>query len=181
MPMAQALKEVPTELEQALDEVGETVEVKAGRRVVSVTVKPFRLRQFSQVLKCVQRLRDCGVIEEKAIRGVAAAENAEEAARGFDMVKMFLDGGDEIVNILQIAVGRGQQLTAAAVDDLDLVDGARLASAVFAVNLDFFYRNREAIQGALAPALKAVDTVVSEGVDALGQPPSTDFEGQGTA
>ncbi len=178
--MAQALREVPTELEQALGEVSETVEVKAGGRLVSVTVKPFRLRQFSQVLKCVQRLRDCGVIEEKALRGVAEAEDAEEAARGFDMVKMFLDGGDEIINILQIAVGKGQQLTSSAVDDLDLVGGARLASAVFAVNLDFFYRNREAIQGALAPAVKAVESLVEGGVEALGQPPSTDSEAPDT-
>jgi hypothetical protein len=179
--MAQALREVPNELEQALGEAGETVEVKAGSKLVSVTVKPFRLRQFSQVLKCVQRLRAGGVIEEQALQGVAVAEDAEEAVKGFDMVKMFLDGGDEIINILQIAVGKGQQLTSAAVDDLDLVDGARLASAVFGVNLDFFYRNREAIQGALAPALKAVDAVVSEGVEALGQAPSTDSEAPDTA
>jgi hypothetical protein len=179
--MAQALREVPTELEQALGEAGETVEVKAGGRLVSVTVRPFRLRQFSQVLKCVQRLRACGVIEEKALKGVAEAEDAEEAVKGFDMVKMFLNGGDEIISILQIAVGKGQQLTSAAVDDLDLVDGARLASAVFAVNLDFFYRNREAIQGALAPALKAVESVVAGGVEALGQAPLTDSEGQDTA
>jgi hypothetical protein len=179
--MAQALKEVPTELEQALGEVSETVAVKASGRVVEVTVTPFRLRQFAQVLKCVQRLRAAGVVEEKALNDIVAADDAQEVVKGFDMVQMFLDGGDEIINILQIAVGKGQQLTSAAVDDLDLVDGARLASAVFAVNLDFFYQNREAIQGALAPALKAVDTVVSEGVGALGQPPSTDSGAQDTA
>lgn len=179
--MATAVKELPTELEQALDEVSETVEVKAGKKVVSVTVKPFRLRQFAQVLKCVQRLRDGGVIEEKALKDIAEAGDAKEAAKTFDMVKMFLDGGDEIINILQIAVGKGQQLASAAVDDLDLVDGARLASAVFAVNVDFFYQNREAIQGALAPALKAVETVMESGLEALGQPPSTDSEGQDTA
>ncbi|HEX8117632.1 MAG TPA: hypothetical protein VF521_10210 [Pyrinomonadaceae bacterium] len=179
--MSKVLKEVPSELEQALDEMSESVGVKAGGKVVTVTVKPFRLRQFAQVLKCVQRLRDGGVIEEKALKDIAEADDAQEAVKRFDMVKMFLDGGDEIINILQIAVGKGQQLTSAAVDDLDLMDGARLASAVFAVNLDFFYQNREAIQGALAPALKAVDTVVSEGVEALGQAPSTDSEGQDTA
>lgn len=179
--MAQAIKELPTELEQALGEVSETVEVKAGGRLVSVTVKPFRLRQFSHVLKCVQRLREGGVIEEKALKDIAAANDAKEAAKGFDMVKMFLEGGDEIINILQIAVGKGQQLTSAAVDELNLVDGARLASAVFAVNVDFFYQNREAIQGALAPALKAVETVMDGGLEALGQPPLTDLSEQDTA
>jgi hypothetical protein len=179
--MAQALKEVPTELEQALGEVSETVEVKAGKRIVSVKVTPFRLRQFAQVLKCVQRLREGGVIEDETLREVAEADDAQKVVKGFDMVKMFLEGGDEIVNILQIAVGRGQQLASAAVDDLDLVDGARLASAVFAVNLDFFYQNREAIQGALAPAVKAVETVMESGVEALGGPPLTDLGEQDTA
>jgi hypothetical protein len=179
--VAQVLKEVPTELEQALGEVSETVEVKAGGKIVSVKVTPFRLRQFAQVLKCVQRLREGGVIEEQALRSVAEADDAQEAAKNFDMVKMFLEGGDEIVNILQIAVGKGGQLTSAAVDSLDLVDGARLASAVFAVNVDFFYQNKEAIQGALAPAVKAVETVMEGGLEALGGPPLTDLGEQDTA
>lgn len=170
-----------SELEQALGEISETIEVKAGKKTVQVTVTPLRLRQFSQVLKCVQRLRACGVIDEQKLKSVAEGEDAQEVVKGFDMVKMFLDGGDEIINILQIAVGKGQQLTSAAVDDLDLVDGARLASAVFAVNVDFFYRNREAIQGALAPAVKAVETVMDGGLEALGGPPLTDLGEQDTA
>jgi hypothetical protein len=171
----------PSELEQALGEISETVEVKAGKKTVQVTVTPFRLRQFAQVLKCVQRLRDCGVIDEQKLKGVADAEDVQEVVKSFDMMKMLLDGGDEVINILQIAVGKGQQLPAEAVDRLDLVDGARLASAVFAVNVDFFYRNREAIQGALAPAVKAVETVMDGGLAALGQPPLTDSGEQDTA
>jgi hypothetical protein len=170
-----------SELEQALGEISETVEVKANGKTVSVTVSPFRLRQFSQVLKCVQRLRDCGVIDEKKLKSVTEAEDAQEAVKSFDMVKMFLEGGDEVINILQIAVGRGQQLKSDAVDGLDLVDGARLASAVFAVNVDFFYQNKEAIQGALAPAVKAVETVMDGGLEALGGPPLTDLGEQDTA
>jgi hypothetical protein len=171
----------PSELEQALGEISETVEVKAGGKPVSVTVKPFRLRQFSQVLKCVQRLREGGVIDDKKLKSVAEAEDAQEAVKSFDMVKMFLEGGDEVINILQIAVGKGQQLKSDAVDGLDLVDGARLASAVFAVNVDFFYQNKEAIQGALAPAVKAVETVMEGGLEALGGPPLTDLGEQDTA
>lgn len=170
-----------SDLDQALGEISETCEVKAGGKSVSVTVKPFRLRQFSQVLKCVQRLREGGVIDDKKLKSVAEAEDAQEVVKSFDMVKMFLDGGDKVINILQIAVGKGQQLTSAAVDDLDLVDGARLASAVFAVNVDFFYQNKEAIQEALAPAVKAVETVMEGGIEALGGPPLTDLGEQDTA
>lgn len=169
----------PTEeLAQALGQVSETVTVRPNGKPVDVTVTPFRLRQFAQVLKCVQRLRESGVIDEKKLKSVAEAEDAREAAKNFDMVKMFLEGGDEIVNILQVAVGN--QLQAHLLNNLDLLDGARLASAVFSVNLDFFYRNREAIQAALAPAVEAVENVVRGGVEALGAPPLTGSGAQDT-
>lgn len=160
------------ELAQVVGAVSETVEVGAGKKRVKVTVAPFGLRQLARVLKCVQRLRDGGVVTDKALRQVAEAQDAGEAARGFDMAKMLLEGGDEVINILQIAAG--DQLPAHVLDRLDPLDGARLASAVFAVNVDFFYRNREAIQAALAPAVSAVERVMQGGVETLGQPPSTD-------
>jgi hypothetical protein len=166
------------ELSQALGEVSETITVKAQGKSVDVTVSPFRLREFANVLKCVQRMRAAGAIAPEAIKQVAEAKDAEEAKKGFDFVKMLLDGGDELINILSIAVGK--QLQAQALNNLDLVDAARLASAVFAVNLDFFYRNRELIQQALAPAVKAIESVVTNGVEALGQPPLTDSSEQAT-
>jgi predicted DNA-binding protein len=194
------------ELEQALGEVKETVTVKAQGKAVDVTVCPFRLREFANVLKCVQRMRAAGTIApetikrvkdaiapetiehvkdvenvenaEDASKRVTEAESAKEAKEGFDFVKMLLDGGDELINILSIAVGK--QLQAQALNNLDLVDAARLASAVFAVNLDFFYQNKDLIQAALAPAVKAIESVATNGVEALGQPPLTDSSGQAT-
>lgn len=160
------------ELAQVLGEISETVEVRAGKKTVEVTVRPFGLRQLAHVLKCVQRLRAAGVIDGKALKQVAQAEDAQDAAKGFDMAQMFLDGGDEVINIIQVAVGR--QLAAHELDGLNLVDGARIASAVFAVNLDFFYQNREAIQAALAPAVSAIEKVMEGGMEVLGQPPLTD-------
>ena len=166
------------ELSQALGEVSETVTVKAQGKQVDVTVTPFRLREFANVLKCVQRLRAAGAITADAIKQVAEAGSAEEAKKGFDFLKMLLDGGDELIDILSIAAGK--QLQAQALNNLDLVDAARLASAVFAVNLDFFYQNRELIQAALAPAVKAIENVAEKGGGALGQPPSTDSSEQAT-
>lgn len=160
------------ELAAALGQVSETVTLKVGGKSREVTVTPFRLRQFARVLGCIRRLYDAGVVEEKALKEVAGASSAEEATRRVQILPMLLSGSEEIVNILQIAVAG--QMKAEHVDGLDLVDSARLASAVFGVNLDFFYQNREMIQAALAPALKAVEKVVDEGVELLGQPPSTD-------
>jgi hypothetical protein len=170
--------DVAAELAQALGQVSETVTVTVGGKSREVTVTPLRLRQFARVLKCVQRLRDAGLVETEALEDIAAGDDAKEVAKRLDFLKMFLDGGEEIVNVLAIAVEG--KMKAEHVDALDLVDGARLASAVFAVNLDFFYQNRETIQGALAPAVKAVEKVVDEGVEGLGQPPSTDSSEPGT-
>ncbi len=166
------------ELAQALGQVSETVTLKVGGKPKDVTVSPFRLRQFARVLKCVQRLRGAVLVEPEALEDIAEGDDVKEAAKRLDFFKMFLDGGEEIVNILTIAVEG--KMKAEHIDNLDLADGARLASAVFAVNLDFFYQNREAIQAALAPAFKAVDRVVDEGLEALGLPPSTDSEGPDT-
>lgn len=160
------------ELAQALGQVSETVTVNVVGKSREVTVSPFRLRQFARVLKCVQRLRAAGVVDEETLRDIAAGDDAKEVAGRFDFLKMFLEGGEEIVNILQIAVEG--QMKAEHVDALDLVDASRLASATFGCNLDFFYQNRETIQAALAPAVKAIEKVVEEGTDALGLPPSTD-------
>lgn len=160
------------ELAQALGQVSETVTLTVAGKPREVTVTPLRLRQFARALKCVQRLRDAGLVETKALKEIAEGNDAEEAAKRLDFLKMFLDGGEEIVNILTIAVEG--KMKAEHVDALDLADGARLAAATFAVNLDFFYRNRETIQAALAPAVKAVEKVVDEGAEALGLPPSTD-------
>lgn len=116
------------------------------------------------------------------MRDVAEAEDAEGAQkplRRLDLMKMFLTGGDELINILSVATAG--QLQAQALDGLDLVDAAKLASAVFSVNLDFFYQNRETLQAALAPAVKAVEKVVDEGAGALGLTPPTDSSAPDTA
>lgn len=157
------------ELERAVGQISETVTVKAKGKPTEVTVTPFRLRQFAHVMRCFQRMRDAGVIEANSLSALKDASSAEEASKGFDVLKMFLEGGDEIINILQTAVGN--QLPAQVLNELDLLDGARLASAVFAVNVDFFYLNREAIQAALAPAVRAVTGVMENGLETLGQPP----------
>lgn len=162
------------ELAETFGEISETVTVLVGGKSREVKITPFRLRQFSHVLKCVQRLRDCGVVDDQTLTAVAEAEDAAEAASGFDMVKMLLDGGDDIINIVQVAVGG--QIAAHELDKLSLIDGARLASGTFAVNLDFFYQNRDELIAAFTPAAKAIEAVMAGGVEALGQPPSTDSE-----
>ena len=151
------------ELAQALGQVSEEVAV-SGR---AVKVTPFRLRQFSNVLKCVQRLREAGVIEDAALKVAASAESADEAVKRLDVTKMFLSGGDEIINIARIATN----LPAQVVDNLDIPTGVRLIATIFKVNLDFFYQNREVIVGALMPAVEAFEIIKAEGVEALAQPP----------
>jgi hypothetical protein len=160
------------ELAEALGQISETVTV-AGK---SIVIAPFKLRQFADVLKCVQRLRDAGAVETKTLTTLAKSATVEEAKNKFDVLKMFLAGGDEVINILQIASGLPWQILNA----LEIPDAVRLASAVLSVNLDFFFQNRELIQKALAPAVQAVEKIASEGVGGLGQPPLTDSSAKAT-
>jgi hypothetical protein len=178
---AQATADAAEQLDEALGQLSEAVTIKPGGKAIDVTVTPFRLREFAQVLRCVQRLREAGALkpdELAKLKDAVKEGDAQEAVRSFDMLKMFLAGGDEIINIISVAVGG--QVQAQTLNNLDLVDGAKLASAVFKVNLDFFFQNRETLQAALAPALKAVEQVTSRGLDAIGRPPSTDSEEQAT-
>jgi hypothetical protein len=171
--MAEKVVDTAQELAEALGQVSETV-TAAGREI---KIRPFRLREFADVLKCVQRLRDAGAVETKTLTTLAQSASVEEAKSKFDMLKMILAGGDEIINIMQIATGLQWQV----LNSLEIPDAVRLASAVFSVNIDFFFQNRELIQKALAPAVQAVGRIASEGVGALGQPPLTDSEAQATA
>lgn len=172
------------ELAAALGQISETVTVNVGGNPKELTVTPFRLRQFAQVLKCVQRLYAGGVVKAEDLTaaageftGAESAEAARATAGRFNFINMLLLGGDEVISILSIALGN--QLQAQALNGLDLVDASRVVAAVFAVNLDFFYQNRDALQEALAPAVKAVEKI-AEGAGALGLTGLTDSAGQDT-
>jgi hypothetical protein len=134
------------EIAGALGEIKETVVVKGRPRVVT----PLRVKQLVDVLKCIDKLADAGVVEIKTggdVEGVV-----EQMRRDFDAVKMILKGGDQVIRIVHIASGLG----ISEVEGLDMADMVRLMSAVLKVNLDFFDRNAEAFKEALGPLGEAV-------------------------
>lgn len=176
--MATVVQRDDAEVAQAFGEISESVVLTVGGKPREVKVTPLNLRQLARITQCLKRMKAAGEIETKTLEDVAGAANAQEAAKRFDIVSMFLGGSEEVVNILQIAVTG--QMKAEHVDGLNFADGARLASAIFTVNLDFFYQNRETIQEALSPALKAIEKVVDEGVESLGLLPLTDSSEQVT-
>jgi hypothetical protein len=168
-------------LAEALGETSETVTITIGREAREITITPLRLRQFVGVLKCVQRLRDAGVVETKTLVSLASSANVEEATKSFDMMKMLLAGGDDIISILSIAT----DLPIHQLDKLSVPDSVRLASAVFKVNLDFFFQNRAEIEAAIAPAVQAIEAATkteekSDGAQTIGLPPSIGSLEQGT-
>ncbi len=150
------------EIAEALGEIKEEVTVKGRLR----TITPLRVKQFVDVLKCVDRLAEAGVVEIKVKAGEGVEGAVEQMRREFDAVKMTLKGGDQIIRIVAIASGLG----ISEVEGLDMADMVRLTSAVFKVNLDFFDRNAEAFKEALGPLGETVKGLL--GGQAAGSEPS---------
>ena len=135
--------EAADELEGALGTVTRKVTIKGKE----IEVKPLVARQFAEILRRVYALKRLGAVEAVVV-GAAEGESADAAAtvletvRRLDYVKMFMTGGDEVLDILRIATYQRKEF----VDNLDLVELIRLAKAVVEVLVDFLLRNLPAIQ-----------------------------------
>jgi hypothetical protein len=139
-----AEKTTRDELDRILNLEGETIEV-AGEQL---TIKPFRLKQLSAVLRCVESLTEHGVFER--------SDNDGNKVREFSFPKMLLKGGDSVIEILAIATGKPVEW----LGELNPVDGTRLAKAVWGTNADFFTRNQAALRETLGPVWALVEELI---------------------
>ena len=152
------------ELESALGTVSGEVEIKGK----TITVAPLVARQLSDVLRRVYALKKLGMIEVEVVKTAGdetdVAETVRETAKRLDYVKMFMTGGDEVLDILRIAASQRKEV----VDTLNLVELLSLAKKVVEINVDFFLRNLPAIQEMFG-VLKEAKAGLVEG---LGDAPS---------
>jgi hypothetical protein len=140
-------EEVPRdEIAEVLGDIKEVVTVKGRERVIT----PLRVKQFVEVLKCVDRLVEAGVVEVRTAGGIEGV--IEQMRREFNAQKMILKGGDQVIRIVSIASG----LSISEVENLGMVDMVKLTATVFKVNLDFFSQNAEQFTEALGPLGEAV-------------------------
>ncbi|HEU4596369.1 MAG TPA: hypothetical protein VFS10_14630 [Pyrinomonadaceae bacterium] len=148
------------ELAEVLGDIKEVVTVKGRERVIT----PLRVKQFVEVLKCVDKLADAGVVIIKPEGDLK--DTLAQVRREFDAVKMILRGGDQLIRIVHIASG----LSISEVEGLGLVDMTKLTSTVFKVNLDFFDRNAEAFTEALGPLGEAVKGLLGKPTEGGSEP-----------
>lgn len=108
--------------------------------IIPVKVRALRLKQFSEVLKCIDELSDAGV-------------NVMEGDKGFDTAKLILRGGDAAMKLLAIATEQPLPVVHA----LGLDEAATLAGAVWRVNRDFFQKKADTMLGAfgISPEMAA--------------------------
>ncbi len=125
--MADANNQVE-QLEQALGVDREIVPIHDGNTVKDVVVAPLRLKQFSQVLKCINELADAGI----SLEG------------GFDAMKLITSGGDVAIKLMSIASGE----PLATIEQLELDEAAQLAGAIYRVNKSFFEKKAETMLAA---------------------------------
>ena len=94
----------------------EMIEVPIGDKTVEV--RPLKLKQFSEVLKCVNELAQAGVV----------------VGNNFDALQLIAQGGDVAMKLISIASG----FPIADVEDLELDEAAEVAGAIWRVNNSFF-------------------------------------------
>jgi hypothetical protein len=131
-----------SKLAAVLGQESETVEItvadKPGEPAETYTntvlVRPLRLKQFSEVLKCVDQLSEAGV----TIIGNG------DGAKGFDTVKLILRGGDAVIRLIAVATGQPVDV----IENLDLAESANLAGTIWRVNKNFFEKKADAMLAA---------------------------------
>lgn len=132
--------------------------VSVGGRDLSL--RPLNLAQVADALEVVARLSSRG-----------AAVSSLLAGGTFDPVQALLRGGRDVLDLLAIAASDQTRYLAdvhaaraealAFVSGLDAAEGAKLLGAAYAVNRDFFDRNREVMLPALAPAIGDAASLVN--------------------
>lgn len=135
-----------TKLAEVLGADSQTVSVAtASNRALDIVVRPLRLKQFSEVLKCIDELSEAGV-------------TIFDDGKGFDTAKLLLRGGDSVMKLLAVATGQPLEL----IENLDLADAANLAGAVWQVNANFFKKKADSMLAAFG-----VDPATAQKVKAL--------------
>jgi hypothetical protein len=173
---------------QGANEFGEVLGLEGKElkiRGKSFHIEPLQAKQFSDILKRIQSLREKGVVEFKIETGEELAEaiasssakefvsKMRQRLRGFDVIKMLLQGGDEGLYILHHASGLPRDF----VFNLDLVNLVRLAKEVVELNVDFFSRNMEVLEAILGPVWGRIQGFLQEFLkDHLPQPSPSSSE-----
>lgn len=157
---------------------------RGGRKVTvagrDLTLLPLNLCQVADALEVLSRLADRG---------------ASPLGRDFDPVRMLLRGGRDALELLAVAcadrekylddAGAARAEALAFVSRLDPAEGARLFSAAYEVNRDFFLRNREQMLEALSPVISdagaLADALVLKAVGVLSRLLSSSSSQTGTS
>lgn len=148
------------ELAQMLGQNSETVTI-AGK---PVTVSPFRLKQLSDALRCVQSLAEAGIDVQPFAQNADTDDPKIGLKRDFNFLKALLNGGDPVIELL--AIGSG--MSGLDIGNLLPDEAVALGAAIWRVNHDFFVQRGPAIKSALGPVWDLIDPLVK----IAGQPES---------
>lgn len=184
MSEAAAELQAAEEIEQALGTVTNTVTIKGKE----IQVRPLEAQQLSDILKKVYALKNLAAfeVEVEVVRQAAAAvEDGEDAADAvalteavrelvtkIDYVKLFMMGGDEVLDILRI----GTYQRAEVVKTLNVVELVALAKKFVEVNVDFFLSNLPAIQEMFGVVKEAGSILREVSPEPSGDSPTTATE-----
>lgn len=126
-----------TQLDQALGAESESTTIHDGDTLRAVVITPLKLKQFSQVLKCINELADAGVSLES----------------GIDSMRLLMTGGDIAIKLIAIASGESVQ----TIEQLELDEAANLAGAIWRINKSFFQKKAATMLAAFGLTPEQVD------------------------
>ena len=129
-----------------------------------ITIRKIRIKQFNAVFKKIDELVEKGTVKLTDETG-AFIFSAKGIFTQFSEAKLFLQGGDPVLDIVAIVSG----LTRAEVDNLDPVEFAKVLGTSWRVNERFFVRNQSELKEALGPIWTIAEGVIN-GLKKASQP-----------
>jgi hypothetical protein len=163
---AETLKDEVTEgLENALGQKKDTVTIAdeksaiAGdrKKTIDVTIRKLKGRQFAAMFKCIDKLVQQGVVRLRDDAGNLIL-SGKSFLTEFRDESMILRGGQPLLDMIAIAT----ELPQRHVDNLDLLDLAKLLGKEWEVQERFFVQNQEDFKQALGPIWTLVTKLTNQ-------------------
>ena len=151
-------------LETAAGLISKTITLREDETPYEITITKIRAKQFVAIFKKIDELVDAGVVKLTDETG-AFIFSAKGIFTHFSESKLILRGGEPVLDILSIVSG----IPRAEIDELDLVDLAKIVGAVWETSERFFVRNQTVIKEALGPLWTMAETLVNA-LQAAGKP-----------
>jgi hypothetical protein len=145
-----------TGLANATGFISKKITLREDEEPCELVITKIRAKQFVAIFKKIDELVDAGVVKLTDETG-AFIFSAKGIFTQFSETKLILRGGEPVLDILSIVSGLPREI----IDELDLVDLAKIIGAVWETSERFFVQNQTVIKEALGPLWAMAETLIT--------------------